>query len=83
LRVVVRVGGSVVASPVDSALIAKYVDLLKDLKKRGHEVVAVVGGGVLARDFIRVAGELKLDESSKDCVAIFVSRLVGLLLLCV
>lgn len=79
LRVVVRVGGSVVASPVESTLIVKYVDLLKDLKKLGHEVVAVVGGGVLARDFIRVAGELKLDESSKDWVAIFVSRLVGLL----
>ena len=79
LRVVVRVGGSVVASPVESPLIVKYVDLLKDLKRQGHEVVAVVGGGVLARDLIRVAGELGLDESSKDWVAIFVSRLIGLL----
>jgi uridylate kinase len=75
---VIRVGGSVVASPVDSALIAKYVDLLKDLKKK-HEVVAVVGGGMSARDFIKVAGELGLDESSRDWVAIFVSRLVALL----
>ena len=68
-----------VASPVESPLIVKYVDLLKNLKKRGHEVVAVVGGGVLARDFIKVAGELKLDEPSKDWMAIFVSRLIGLL----
>ncbi|MDH5267834.1 MAG: UMP kinase, partial [Candidatus Bathyarchaeota archaeon] len=60
MRVVIRVGGSVVASPVDSALIAKYVDLLKNLKK--HEIVAVVGGGMSARDFIKVAGELGLDE---------------------
>ena len=78
LRVVIRVGGSVVASPVDSALIAKYVDLLKNLKKK-HEVVAVVGGGLSARDFIKVAGELGLDEPSRDWVAIFVSRLVALL----
>ena len=78
LRVVIRVGGSVVASPVDSALIAKYVDLLKDLKKK-HEAVAVVGGGMSARDFIKVAGELGLDEPSRDWVAIFVSRLVALL----
>jgi len=77
LRVVIRVGGSVVASPVDSALIAKYVDLLKNLKK--HEIVAVVGGGMSARDFIKVAGELGLDEPSRDWVAIFVSRLVALL----
>ena len=67
------------ASPVEPAIIVKYVDLLKALKKLGHEVVAVVGGGVLARNFIGVAGELGLDESNKDWVAIFVSRLVGLL----
>ncbi|UCE29369.1 MAG: UMP kinase [Candidatus Bathyarchaeota archaeon] len=79
MRIVVRIGGSVVASPVDSVLIAQYVDLLKKIKKQGHEVVAVVGGGVLARDFIKVAGELELDESSRDWVAIFASRLVSLL----
>jgi len=57
----------------------EYVDLLKKLKKEGHEVVAVVGGGALARDFIRVAGEMGLSESDKDWAAIFVSRLFALL----
>ena len=80
MKIVIRVGGSVVASPLDSGLIAKYVSLLKDLKKQGHELVAVVGGGVLARDFIRVADELGLDEPNKDWAAIFVSRLIALLL---
>jgi len=75
LRIVVRVGGSVVASPPNPALIGRYADLLKDLRKQGHEVVAVVGGGALARDFIRVAGELGLDEANKDYIAIYVSRL--------
>ena len=41
LRVVVRIGGSVVASPVNSVLIAKYVDVLKKMKKQGHEVVII------------------------------------------
>ena len=75
MRIVVRVGGSVVASPPNSVLIGKYADLLKDLKKQGHEVVAVVGGGALARDFIRVAADLGLDEANRDWAAIFVSRL--------
>ena len=75
VRVVVRVGGSVVASPPDSVLIGRYVDLLRSLRGQGHEVVAVVGGGALARDFIGVAGELGLDEASRDWVAIYVSRL--------
>ena len=60
MRVVVRVGGSVVASPLNAQLIGEYVDLLEDLKLQGHEVVAVVGGGSLAREFIRVAAEVSL-----------------------
>jgi uridylate kinase len=77
VRVVVRVGGSVVASPINASLIDKYVDLLKDLKLQGHEVVAVVGGGSLAREFIRVAAELGLEEARRDWTAIHVSRLLA------
>jgi len=75
LKVIVRVGGSVVGSPLNASLIGKYVDLLKSLKQQGHEVVAVVGGGSLAREFIRVAEDLGLEESQKDWAAIHVSRL--------
>jgi uridylate kinase len=77
MRVVVRVGGSVVASPLDASLIGRYVDLLKNLRKEGHEVVAVVGGGSLAREFIRVAAELGLEEARQDWAAIHVSRLLA------
>lgn len=79
MKIVIRVGGSVVASPLNSGLIAKYVSLLKVLRAQGHELVVVVGGGVMARDFIRVADELGLDEPNKDWAAIFVSRLIALL----
>jgi len=75
MKVVVRVGGSVVGSPLNSLLIAKYVDLLKELKQQGHEVVAVVGGGSLAREFIKAAADLGLEETRRDWVAIHVSRL--------
>jgi len=75
MKVVVRVGGSVVGSPLNSLLIAKYVDLLKELKQQGHEVVAVVGGGSLAREFIKAAADLGLEETRRDWTAIHVSRL--------
>jgi uridylate kinase len=75
MKVVVRVGGSVVGSPLNSLLIAKYVDLLKELKQQGHEVVAVVGGGSLAREFIKAAADLGLEETRRDWAAIHVSRL--------
>ena len=81
MRVVVRIGGSVVGSPLNAELIGKYVDLLKELKKNGHEVVAVVGGGSLARDFIRLAADLGLEEIQRDWAAIHVSRLFAQLFL--
>jgi len=77
LRVVIRVGGSVVASPVNTQLISEYVELLKQLEKLKHEVVLVVGGGTLARDFIQYAKNLGLNEPAQDTVAISVSRLIA------
>ena len=81
MRLVLRIGGSVIASPVNPALINKYADLLKDLKEQGHEVAVVVGGGALAREFISVSKDLGLDERAQDEVAISVSRIFAQLFL--
>jgi len=81
MRLVLRIGGSVVASPVNPVLISKYVDVLKKLKSRGHEVAVVVGGGALAREFIRIARELGLEEKDQDDIAISISRIFAQLFL--
>jgi len=81
MRIVVRIGGSVVASPVNTELMSKYADLIKTVKKQGHEVVVVVGGGALAREFIGVARNLGLDMQAQDEIAISVSRLFAQLFL--
>ena len=77
MRLVVRVGGSVVASPFNPDLMGEYVDLLLDLKRGGHVVACVVGGGSLSRELIRTAKSMGLDEAGQDEVAISVSRLVA------
>jgi len=81
MRIVIRIGGSVVASPINPSLIGKYAELLKNLKKQGHEVAVVVGGGALARDFIKAAKNLELNEMAQDEVAISVSRIFAQLFL--
>jgi uridylate kinase len=81
MRVVLRIGGSVVASPANPVLISKYADLLKELKKQGHELVVVVGGGAPAREFIRAAKGMGLNEEAQDEVAISVSRIFAQLFL--
>jgi len=80
MRVVVRIGGSVVASPPDAKIIGKYASLLRELKEQGHELVVVVGGGSVARDFIKIARGMGLSAFNQDEVAIRVSRLFALLL---
>jgi uridylate kinase len=81
MRIVLRIGGSVVASPINLDLISKYAELLQTLRKQGHEVAAVVGGGKLAREFIGTAKNLGLDMQAQDELAISVSRLFAQLFL--
>jgi len=77
---VIRIGGSVVASPFNPKLMNEYVKLLEKLKAEGHAVAAVVGGGSLSRDLIGVARAMGLSEAAQDEVAISVSRLMAQLL---
>jgi uridylate kinase len=81
MRVVIRIGGSVVASPINTELISKYVDLLENMKMQEYELAVVVGGGALARNFIKVARDLELEEKAQDELAISVSRLFAQLFL--
>jgi len=81
MRIVIRVGGSVIASPINTDLINRYADILSQIKSQGHEVVVVVGGGALAREFIGIAKKLDLEMQAQDEVAISVSRLFAQLFL--
>lgn len=75
MKIIIRLGGSVVATPTNISLIKKYVEILKELNAKRHQLVVVVGGGALAREFIKIAKELGLDEKDQDELAISVSRL--------
>jgi uridylate kinase len=79
MRIVLRIGGSVIASPANPKLIDRYAKLLKRLEELGHEVIAVVGGGALAREFIMMGKEIGLSQQQQDWLAIHVSRLYALL----
>ncbi len=81
MRIVFRIGGSVVASPINTELMSRYVELLKSVKQQGHEVAVVVGGGTLAREFINIAKNLGLGMQAQDEIAISVSRLFAQLFL--
>jgi uridylate kinase len=81
MRIVVRIGGSVVASPINTDLLGKYAEVIKAIKQQGHQVAVVVGGGALAREFIGIAKNLGLEMQAQDEIAISCSRLFAQLFL--
>jgi uridylate kinase len=81
MRIVVRIGGSVVASPVNTEIMCKYADIMKAIKRQGHDVAVILGGGALAREFIMIAKNLGLDMTGQDEIAISCSRLFAQLFL--
>lgn len=76
-----RIGGSIIGSPLNTALISQYIELLKRLESEGHSLTVVVGGGTTAREFIKSAKELGLGEPKQDQLAIKISRVIAELLL--
>jgi uridylate kinase len=80
MKIVIRIGGSVIASPPNPLLIQKHFEVIRSLRIQGHELVVVVGGGLLARDFIKIAKDLGLTEQEQDEVAISVSKMFAQLL---
>jgi uridylate kinase len=80
MRLVIKIGGSVIASPLESELILQYSSILRTLKEDGHQIVVIVGGGRVAREFILIADKMGLSDTDKDEIAILVSRLNAQLL---
>jgi uridylate kinase len=81
MRVVVSVGGSVLAPDLDPERVAEYAAAVSELVEAGHSVGAVVGGGTAARDYIGAARELGANEIELDELGIGVTRLNARLLI--
>ncbi len=81
MKIVIKIGGYAFPSETDLNVISEYAQLLKKLRKEGHDIVAVTGGGENARKYIKSARELGGTESFCDWMGIQVSRLNAYLLI--
>jgi uridylate kinase len=80
MRVVVSIGGSVLAPTVDSERVAEYAAVLEELAV-DHDLGVVVGGGPTARTYITAARELGANEIELDQLGVAVTRLNARLLI--
>jgi len=81
LKIILKLGGHVFPSKLDSKKILDYTGLLKKLRRNGHKIVVVTGGGEDARKYIKIVRELKGSELICDLIGIEISRLNAFLLI--
>ncbi len=80
MKIVVSVGGSVLARALVPEKFRIYAAALKELSKK-NTVFIVTGGGQAARDYIKAARELGSDEATCDIIGIQLTRLNARLLI--
>ncbi len=81
MRVVVSIGGSVLAPDLDPDRVAAHADALERLAADGCELGVVVGGGGVAREYIEAARDLGANEVQLDQLGIGTTRLNARLLI--
>ncbi|KAB1187320.1 MULTISPECIES: UMP kinase [Haloferax] len=81
MRVVISIGGSVLAPDLDPQRVEAHASVVESLAREGCEIGAVVGGGGVARDYIGAARELGANEVQLDQIGIDVTRINARLLI--
>ncbi|MDR2873937.1 MAG: UMP kinase [Methanobrevibacter sp.] len=73
MKIVVAIGGSIIIKDKNHEKFQEYSNILKSLSKE-HEIFVVVGGGIPAREYIKIARNLKANESQCDDIGIDITR---------
>ncbi len=81
MRVVVSIGGSVLAPQLDPQRVERHAAVIESLATEGCELGIVVGGGGVARDYINAARDLGANEVQLDQLGIDVTRINARLLI--
>ncbi len=72
--VVISIGGSVLMSDFSSSRVKEFARVIEELAA-DHQIFVVVGGGKVAREYIKLIRELGADETSCDYVGVDVTRI--------
>jgi uridylate kinase len=81
MRVVVSIGGSVLAPDLSEVRVHEHADAIRRVTESDWSVGAVVGGGDVAREYIAAARKLDANEIVLDDIGIDVTRLNARLLI--
>ncbi|MCX9084211.1 MAG: UMP kinase [Candidatus Methanoperedens sp.] len=80
MKIVVSIGGSVLARELQAEKFASYAEVMKEIGRQ-HTLFIITGGGKAAREYIKVARDLGSDEATCDLIGIELTRLNARLLI--
>jgi uridylate kinase len=80
MKIVVSVGGSVLARKLGQESFIGYASAIKEISRK-NSIFIVTGGGQIAREYISVARRLNADEATCDLIGIELTRLNARLLI--
>ncbi len=75
MKIVISIGGSLLTKELSAENFRKYADVLLRLKRDGHKIIAVCGGGKVARDYRDIAKNFTTDREQLDFIGIMATHL--------
>jgi len=79
MKIVLSLGGSVLMRELDADRIKRFAEIIEEVAK-DNTVFVVVGGGRIAREYIKTAKQLGADNTFCDYIGIEVTRINAMLL---
>ncbi|OYT62999.1 MAG: uridylate kinase [Thermofilum sp. ex4484_15] len=83
MKLVLKVGGHLISSEIktiDSAYLIGLSNVIRELSSEVEKLVVVVGGGKVAREYLKVLSRINENKSILDLMGIQVTRINALLL---
>lgn len=75
MRLTIKTGRSLFGFPLETNNIQEMAEVIRELQKEGHQLIVVVGGGSLSRQYIDFARCFQLNWAAADQIGIEASRL--------
>jgi uridylate kinase len=75
MKLVISIGGSILTKELSTENFKKYADVILKLKKKGHDIIVVCGGGKVCREYQAIARGLKADDEQLDFIGIMATHL--------
>lgn len=81
MKLAISLGGRLLTKEGGVEPYLRYAEVVRELRRRGHQMVVVCGGGRIAREYIHKARELGASSNLQDRLGVLATHINALLLI--